>query len=101
MKKKTKFNNKNKIVNPYYTNLYLSGGEIASGVINAAGQAIQSGIQAGQIADTSKMEENIKAASTANIVENAKSTNDLMNAWNSIDWQNGTSKQELYGDHGQ
>lgn len=101
MKKKTKFNNKNKIINPYYTNLYLSGGEIASGVINAAGQAIQSGIQAGQIADTSKMEENIKAASTANIGENAKSTNDLMNAWNSIDWQNGTSKQELYGDHGQ
>ena len=101
MKKKIKFNNKNKIINPYYTNLYLSGGEIASGVINAAGQAIQSGIQAGQIADTSKMEENIKAASTANIGENAKSTNDLMNAWNSIDWQNGTSKQELYGDHGQ
>lgn len=101
MKKKTKFNNKKKIINPYYTNLYLSGGEIASGVINAAGQAIQSGIQAGQIANTSKMEENIKAASTANIGENAKSTNDLMNAWNSIDWQNGTSKEELYGDHGQ
>ena len=101
MKKKTKFNNKNKIINPYYTNLYLSGGEIASGVINAAGQAIQSGIQSGQIADTSKMEENIKAASTANIGEGAKSTNDLMNAWNSINWQNGTSKEELYGDHGQ
>ena len=101
MKKKIKFNNKKKIINPYYTNLYLSGGEIASGVINAAGQAIQSGIQSGQIADTSKMEENIKAASTTNIGENAKSTNDLMNAWNSIDWQNGTSKQELYGDHGQ
>ena len=101
MKKKTKFNNKKKIINPYYTNLYLSGGAIASGVINAAGQAIQSGIQSGQIADTSKMEENIKAASTANIGENAKSTNDLMNAWNSINWQNGTSKEELYGDHGQ
>lgn len=101
MKKKTKFNNKKKIINPYYTNLYLSGGEIASGVINAAGQAIQSGIQSGQIADTSKMEENIKAASTANIGEGVKSTNDLMNAWNSIDWQSGTSKEELYGDHGQ
>lgn len=101
MKKKIKFNNKKKIINPYYTNLYLSGGEIASGVINAAGQAIQSGIQSGQIADTSKMEENIKAASTANIGEGAKSTNDLMNAWNSIDWQSGTSKEELYGDHGQ
>lgn len=101
MKKKTKFNNKKKIINPYYTNLYLSGGEIASGAINAAGQAIQSGIQAGQIADTSKMEENIKAASTTNIGEGVKSTNDLMNAWNSINWQSGTSKEELYGDHGQ
>lgn len=101
MKKKTKFNNKKKIINPYYTNLYLSGGEIASGAVNATGQAIQSGIQAGQIADTSKMEENIKAASTANIGEGAKSTNDLMNAWNSIDWQSGTSKEELYGNHGQ
>lgn len=101
MKKKIKFNNKKKIINPYYTNLYLSGGEIASGVINAAGQAIQSGIQSGQIADTSKMEENVKAASTANIGEGVKSTNDLMNAWNSIDWQSGTSKEELYGDHGQ
>ena len=101
MKKKIKFNNKKKIINSYYTNLYLNGGEIASGAINAAEQAIQSGIQAGQIADTSKMEENIKAISTANIGENAKSTNDLMNAWNSIDWQSGTSKEELYGDHDQ
>lgn len=101
MKNKKKLNNKKNILNPYYTNLYLSGGAIASGVTNAVGQAIQSGIQAGQIADTSKIEENIKAASTANIGENAKSTNDLTNAWDSINWQSGTNFRELYGDPGQ
>lgn len=71
----------------------------ASAGIEAIGHGISSGLQAGQINDMSHVKDTINQSLNSYKPE-LSNTNDLMDAWNNIDFIDKVSYKDVYGDHG-